>query len=50
MFHLIGFDHEDDDEAEEMERLEAKALAALGIASPYAQAEIALPAHLEVAT
>ena len=35
-FHLLGFDHLDDDEAEEMERLEAQALASLGIASPYA--------------
>ena len=36
VFHLVGFDHEDDDGAEEMERLEAQALARLGIASPYA--------------
>lgn len=36
VFHLLGFDHLDDDEAEEMERLEAQALASLGIASPYA--------------
>jgi probable rRNA maturation factor len=34
-FHLLGFDHEDDEEAEEMETAEIKALAALGIASPY---------------
>ncbi len=35
VFHLVGFDHEDDDEAEDMERLETLALARLGIASPY---------------
>jgi probable rRNA maturation factor len=34
-FHLLGFDHEDEVEAEEMEAAEAKALAAQGIASPY---------------
>jgi probable rRNA maturation factor len=34
-FHLLGFDHEDDEEAEEMEAAEIQALAALGIASPY---------------
>ena len=40
VFHLLGFDHEDEDEADEMERAEAQALGALGIASPYA-AEVA---------
>ena len=35
VFHLVGFDHEDDDEADAMERLESRALARLGIASPY---------------
>jgi probable rRNA maturation factor len=34
--HLLGFDHEDEDEAEEMEALERKILASLGIADPYA--------------
>lgn len=34
-FHLLGFDHEDEAEAEEMEAAEVEALAALGIASPY---------------
>ena len=35
VFHLLGHDHEDEDEADEMERLESQALARLGIASPY---------------
>ncbi len=35
MFHLLGYDHEDDGEADVMEGLEGRALAALGIASPY---------------
>lgn len=38
VFHLVGHDHEDDAEADEMERLESLALARLGIASPYAVA------------
>lgn len=33
--HLLGFDHETDDEAAEMEALEIKALASLDIANPY---------------
>ncbi len=33
--HLLGHDHETDAEADAMERLEARALAALGIASPF---------------
>lgn len=33
--HLLGFDHESDDEAEEMEQLERQVLASLGIADPY---------------
>jgi probable rRNA maturation factor len=39
VFHLFGFDHEVDDEADAMERLESRALTALGIASPYHDAE-----------
>ncbi len=35
MLHLLGHDHMEDDEAEEMERLEKAALARLGIADPY---------------
>ena len=34
--HLIGFDRETDEEAEEMEALERKILAQLGIPDPYA--------------
>ena len=33
--HLLGFDHEDDDEAELMEATETRTLAALGIAAPF---------------
>lgn len=37
LLHLAGYDHElGDDEAEEMEDLERKALALMGIADPYA--------------
>lgn len=34
--HLVGHDHDDDNEAEKMERLETAILARLGIADPYA--------------
>ncbi|MDC9822452.1 rRNA maturation RNase YbeY [Devosia sp. ZB163] len=34
--HLLGYDHLDDDEAEEMEGLETEILRTLGIADPYA--------------
>lgn len=33
--HLLGFDHETDEDAEEMEELERDILAALGICDPY---------------
>lgn len=33
--HLLGFDHIDDDEAEEMEALETKILTELGFPAPY---------------
>jgi len=37
--HLLGFDHETDVDGEQMEQLERDALAALGIADPYAVIE-----------
>ena len=33
--HLLGYDHEDADEAVRMERLESEALSRIGIADPY---------------
>ena len=35
ILHLLGFDHIDDDDAEEMETLEINILATLGINDPY---------------
>jgi probable rRNA maturation factor len=37
--HLIGYDHETDDDADAMENLEQEILAQLGIADPYADRE-----------
>lgn len=37
--HLVGYDHETDDEAEQMETLEIEILAQLGIPDPYAERE-----------
>jgi probable rRNA maturation factor len=37
--HLVGYDHENDDDAEAMEALEAEILAQLGIPDPYADRE-----------
>lgn len=37
--HLIGYDHETDEEAREMENLERKILSRLGIPDPYAPQE-----------
>lgn len=34
-FHLLGYDHLEDAEAEAMEALETRALASLGLANPY---------------
>ena len=36
LLHLLGYDHESDDEAEAMERLETAILAELGVPDPYA--------------
>ena len=35
LLHLTGYDHQNDDEAEQMEFLERKILASLGISDPY---------------
>lgn len=40
VLHLRGFEHEDDVEAEAMERLEAAILARLGYADPYASEKV----------
>lgn len=37
VLHLFGYDHDQDDAAEEMERIETAVLAGLGIADPYAR-------------
>jgi len=37
--HLIGYDHEEDDDAEAMETLEREILSQLGIPDPYADRE-----------
>lgn len=37
--HLLGFDHQEDDEAEEMEGLETEILAAFSIDDPYQEVE-----------
>ena len=36
VLHLIGYDHETDEDAEEMEALERRVLAGLAIPDPYA--------------
>lgn len=43
--HLVGYDHMNDDEAEEMEGLETAILARLGIANPYADAPMGGAGH-----
>lgn len=43
--HLLGYDHEDEDEAEDMEATEAAILAGFGIANPYIHPEEQLNGH-----
>jgi probable rRNA maturation factor len=38
--HLIGYDHQTDEDAERMEELETRILARLGVADPYADAVV----------
>jgi len=38
--HLIGFDHQTDEEAQRMEALETRILARLGVADPYQASEL----------
>jgi len=40
LLHLLGYDHETDAEAEEMESLETAILAGLGVPDPYAGTEL----------
>ena len=44
LLHLQGLDHENDDEAEQMERRERRILKSLGYANPYALREMATAA------
>ncbi len=39
LLHLLGLDHENDEEAEHMEQLETRMLSAIGVADPYAGGE-----------
>jgi probable rRNA maturation factor len=41
VLHLTGHDHEDDAEAERMERLETRVLADLGVGDPYQYGDVA---------
>ncbi len=50
VLHAQGYDHEEDDEAEEMEALETEILAGLGYADPYASEKTAAPRKTAKAT
>ena len=39
VLHLLGYDHRNDEEAEEMEAIERRALARIGVGDPYAGTE-----------
>lgn len=41
LLHILGFDHETMEEAEEMEALEVEILAELGVSNPYRHEEVA---------
>ncbi|WP_207480563.1 rRNA maturation RNase YbeY [Arenibaculum pallidiluteum] len=43
VLHLLGYDHEKDEDADRMERLETRILAGLGIADPYADSVRSAP-------
>ncbi|WNW13306.1 rRNA maturation RNase YbeY [Pseudomonas sp. DTU_2021_1001937_2_SI_NGA_ILE_001] len=45
--HLLGYDHIEDDEAEEMEALERRLLEELGYPDPYADDDSEAPHHSE---
>lgn len=42
MLHLAGYDHENDDDAEQMEMLEIEVLASIGVDNPYQRGTMAL--------
>jgi probable rRNA maturation factor len=46
VLHLLGFDHMTDEQAERMEELERAALAALGVADPYAEESVTRSAEV----
>lgn len=45
ILHLLGYDHETDEDAAAMESLETEILADLGVADPYADAALAIGEH-----
>lgn len=47
VLHILGYDHESDDEAEVMEAAEIEILSGMGIADPYAVPETAVSAEAE---